>query len=435
VPLARLLTCSPLLWGLAADRYGRRAAMAVSMTTITASGVSFGLGATGPLWAATAIRFWLGCGNGLPTLFGLICGELGGAARQSQYMSICLGAGNAATLLGPALAGLTYGSIARFPALAPSLIGCALGLAATVCTLSLIPETRPPRVRSTKDDCAPSSTARAPKPPLRQIVCTRPLPALILLRALSGLAMFCTSEVAPLWLIASRPHGGVALEKEALGLLLSGASVLSVAWLLVNGKAIAWLGLKRSLLAALLVCATALLLLPLSQVRTDLRRSRRRRIACTAKLACAWHGSVAWWRTLGGRWQMWLGGWSHVALALGGLASATQRAPLPLVALLLSAINIGLNTATVAIVSSVNNVLLAQCGVGRPNPRAGPPAAPRCCTTSTRVRARVRVLYPCACVLALRPPRQIGACCVPRRSQSTAQGRAHGDRRDGGVGW
>ena len=74
LPLARVLTFSSLLWGLASDRFGRRICLILSMAMLTLFSTAFGVGATGPLYVAVAIRFMLGAGNGIATVFGRCCG-------------------------------------------------------------------------------------------------------------------------------------------------------------------------------------------------------------------------------------------------------------------------------------------------------------------------------------------------------------------------
>ena len=56
-------------------------------------------------------------------------------------MSVVLSAGNVAALLSPGVSGLTYGAVAGMPALLPSLIGGAVGVAATAASFCYIPET------------------------------------------------------------------------------------------------------------------------------------------------------------------------------------------------------------------------------------------------------------------------------------------------------
>ena len=78
--------------------------------------------------------------------------------------------------------------------------------------------------------------------------------------------MFCTAEVIPLWAISTEDSGGLAYQKEALALLLSAASALSAAYMLLGGRLIRHVGLKPSIVGATFIDAIVLLVLPMSQV-------------------------------------------------------------------------------------------------------------------------------------------------------------------------
>ena len=83
VPLGRIFTAT--LWGMVADKLGTRAALCLSMVSVSAGNLLFGF--VRPLWAAAAARFVLiGMGNGFPTLIGLLAADVGGQARQTHVI-------------------------------------------------------------------------------------------------------------------------------------------------------------------------------------------------------------------------------------------------------------------------------------------------------------------------------------------------------------
>ena len=125
LPLGRLPTS--VLWGWAADHYGRRPALIGSMAGIAFGNLAFAFAR--PLWAALAVRFvLLGGLNGWNSILGPICAEVGGPLGQARLLGFVFGAGGVINLVGPAVGGFTYGTLApSFPAMVPSLIGSALG--------------------------------------------------------------------------------------------------------------------------------------------------------------------------------------------------------------------------------------------------------------------------------------------------------------------
>lgn len=266
LPTALLLGRLPtsVVWGAAADHFGRRPTVACSMLAVALGNLCFGL--TTNLYLALLTRFaLLGALNGYSSLTSLVCHDLGGAKRQAEVFSYVISAGSVIAVLGPGLAGFTYASLgARLPALAPSLIGCCLALVAVTATLAWLPETRPPRVAAPATElpaaveerqavaksqaefappaaaptaaapstavaavtpaAAPSATTE-PEDSMCRILLRAPMPLAIVCRAVHGLLVFAVFDVVPLWAIASHAAGGLALSEEEVGILLAGAAI------------------------------------------------------------------------------------------------------------------------------------------------------------------------------------------------------------------
>jgi MFS family permease len=126
--VARIPTST--LWGLAADRWGSKICLEVSLFAIAVGSPLFGLSSA--LWGAIASRaLFLGALNGWPTLTGLMVAEISGEERQGAALSKIISVGGFMGLIGPAVGGWTYDSVPFMPrALPPNLIAAAICLVA-----------------------------------------------------------------------------------------------------------------------------------------------------------------------------------------------------------------------------------------------------------------------------------------------------------------
>ena len=250
------------LWGRAIDRWGTRYCLVLSMISVTLGNLAFGVATN--LYAALAVRFvLLGMGNGWPTAMGLIFEEIGGR-HQSLVSSRVIAIGGVVQLLGPAVAGFTYGALGpTFPALAPSLIGAALGVVGTLVALVWLPPKSPPKDLSS----TAAKAAAAPPPNMWQLVLCTPMSRIVNLRALNGLVMFACFDVLPLWAIASLDAGGLALSERELGIMLSASAVAFFAYSNVYmGKLVERAGIRPSVVYCSLLSALVLQSMPFSRL-------------------------------------------------------------------------------------------------------------------------------------------------------------------------
>jgi len=98
----------------------------------------------------------------------------------------------------------------------------------------------------------------AARPPLSAVLCSHPLPLVMVLRAAHGCALFAAFDLVPLWCMASRYAGGLALTEEQLGTSLAAGAVVQVVFTsLAMGRLVRRLGLHASLTAG---CTAAALL-------------------------------------------------------------------------------------------------------------------------------------------------------------------------------
>ena len=281
--LARIPTS--VAWGYVADRWGWYPAVQVSLASLAVGSVAFGVAQ--PLWAALLSRcVFFGALNGWPALTGLVCGEVGGEAAQARVLSRVIGAGPIFALIGPAVGGWTYKLVPWLPpALPPNLVGAVLSLFAMVAAhINLRNVRRPPAAaavapakaggelapredpgedpgqdpgQDSREDPRGTSHTRSPSPELLLV---------IFFRAVTGMVMFLIWDVFPLFCIASRGAGGLALSSSELGTLLAAAALLQTAYMLgVSGRVISRLGVARIVLLVGGVQGASLALLSLSQ--------------------------------------------------------------------------------------------------------------------------------------------------------------------------
>lgn len=249
--LGRIPTAS--LWGFFGSRFGLIRGLCISMGSLVIGGILFGL-CTDKI-PAVAIRFiFLGMGSGWPTLLAPCVIEIGGVERQTEVIGIVFAAGTFIQLLGPAVGGWTYGTIPRFPAAIPSMIGSAFGLFAVVVLRCWMPSMGCPAKLALPVDTDSQRGAL-------EVICTRPLPLLIFLRFMQGCMHFSFFEVVPLWAISSESLGGLALSEDDLGIVLSCSALGSGLFMvramprLIQHVGLRWSGILSNAIAAASIVA------------------------------------------------------------------------------------------------------------------------------------------------------------------------------------
>ena len=284
LPLARLPVSA--VWGVVADRYGRRVCLISSALSLALGQLIFPF--TTALWLALSVRFLLlGMGNCWPTLLGVVCAEMGGAQRQATILGYVIGAGGVIGLAGPAIGGSFYRIAGpTYPALVPCLIGAVLSTAAAVMQILFLPETRP-RTPSADATALPPLCSNGEQPThgaaartagsergasggagrkecsLALVLRSPPLPRLVILRCLLGFMGFCQMALIPLWAIASRAAGGLALDNRQLGLLLSVSAGIGLIYTtFVMARLINRIGIWRALMCASLLLVVLFALIP-----------------------------------------------------------------------------------------------------------------------------------------------------------------------------
>ncbi|CAN1298534.1 Protein ZINC INDUCED FACILITATOR-LIKE 1 [Linum perenne] len=98
---ARALTS--VIWGLVADRYGRKPVILLGVSAMVIFNILFGLSTT--FWMAVSMRFLLGCSNGLIGTIKAYASELFREDQQALGLSTVSTAWGIGLIIGPALGG------------------------------------------------------------------------------------------------------------------------------------------------------------------------------------------------------------------------------------------------------------------------------------------------------------------------------------------
>ena len=148
-----------LLWGRAADAYGRRTVLLSSLVLSGVLSLAFGLVTDDSFFAtAVAIRFLLGCSNAIVLAIKTLVSELGDKKEEeARRMGMVLGMWGWGFLIAPAISGLTAEPIEQYPDVAwegwfesmmtlfPFLLPNVIGTVACVVSVGLcyiyVPET------------------------------------------------------------------------------------------------------------------------------------------------------------------------------------------------------------------------------------------------------------------------------------------------------
>ena len=155
-----------------------------------------------------------------------------GRERQTDVLGLIFAAGSGMQLVGPAVGGWTYGIVEDFPALLPSLVGCALGVIALVLFMVVhkafarSDEENEPRktVKEVKTVESDPSMPDASK----SVIFRWPIPMILIMRFASGFATFSMYEAVPLWLISDTTLGGLGMTEKSVGSLLCRSGIWNI---------------------------------------------------------------------------------------------------------------------------------------------------------------------------------------------------------------
>ena len=227
------------VWGLVAGRYGIRLVLVITLVSLLIGGILFGFCLN--LIAAMCVRFILfGLLNGWMVLQGPCACATAGPERQTEVLGIIFAAASVMQLIGPAAGGWTYGIIEEFPAMMPHLIGCALSFfALTLLFVSRMAFSQPalaepaePVVKEKATKVTPefSEPDRSDLSMATSLIFQWPIPLILMMRFVAGIATYTMFEAVPLWLISDTEMGGLGMTEKSVGSLLCRSGVWNIVY-------------------------------------------------------------------------------------------------------------------------------------------------------------------------------------------------------------
>lgn len=245
--LGRALTS--VLWGMIADRYGRKPVIIFGTAALVIFNTLFGLSTN--FWMAVITRFLLGSFNGLLGPIKAYISEICREEHQAVGMSVITTAWGIGLIIGPALGGLLaqpaekYPEIiskdslfGRFPYLLPCLIPSMFGVLATIGAfwLSESLHKHKPKYSSGYDSFEAAEAAiytsndklisqpendESTSVPRKSLYKNWPLMSSILVYCVFSLHDMAYTEIFSLWAVSPRKLGGLSYSTQNVGTVLS----------------------------------------------------------------------------------------------------------------------------------------------------------------------------------------------------------------------
>ncbi|XP_061351064.1 protein ZINC INDUCED FACILITATOR-LIKE 1-like [Gastrolobium bilobum] len=239
--LGRSLTS--ILWGIIADRYGRKPVVIIGIISVVIFNTLFGLSTS--FWMAVIMRFILGGLNGLLGPMRAYATEIFREEYQALGLSTVVAAWGVGLVFGPALGGYLAQPVDKYPHLfpkgsfwdkfpyfLPSFIISAFSLAVAISCIWL-PETLHNHSESTDNtEALESGKSGADKDNMIQkdesILRNWPLMSSIIVYCVFALHDIAYSEVFSLWAVSPRRLGGLNFTTDDVGnvLAISGLAII-----------------------------------------------------------------------------------------------------------------------------------------------------------------------------------------------------------------
>jgi MFS family permease len=235
-------------WGYAADKYGRKPTLLISLSSIIGGSLVFGMA---PSFAVAAVSLFIA---GLFCTLAVVCktcvSEVTPPALQAKGMSCytlgwyygqIAGYSVGGLLVHPEKTGIVTGGLfARFPYLLPNLICSVLGLIALIGVIFFFKETLPPPKPSSSSPSVSLPPASRPFSAFRSAnICS--------MVCMYSIHVFCNTgfvETYPLWCWSSKDKGGLSFDPQEIGgtLTISYIAMICVQSVLYS-RMVKWLGL------------------------------------------------------------------------------------------------------------------------------------------------------------------------------------------------
>ncbi|KAK1834234.1 MFS general substrate transporter [Podospora conica] len=230
-----------ILWGRAADRYGRKPVLVFSLLGVSLATVLFGLAQT--IWQMVLFRCLAGVFAGTIVTIRTMLSEVSASKTQARAFSWFAFAGHLGIFIGPLLGGALaepaeqypnlFGGIRfleEYPYILPSLAVSAIGLSAVLLTLFVAEETLIRPLPGAGDEPG------RPKPaPLTtwDILKSPGVPIVLYTYAHVMLLAFSYTAIAPVFWFTPIPLGGLSFTPLQIALFMGLGGLSQAIWILV----------------------------------------------------------------------------------------------------------------------------------------------------------------------------------------------------------
>ncbi|CAM6033384.1 unnamed protein product, partial [Sphagnum compactum] len=214
-------------WGIAADKYGRKPVMVLSLISVIVFHTLFGLSKN--FWVALATRFLLGGFNGMHGAVKAYISEISNQQHQALGISMVGTSWGLALIIGPALGGylsqpaLKYPSVfgegslfARYPYFLPSLCNTVLATGA-LCIIIQLPETLH---KHNIEEMEESATEQMSVDVKRSLLSRKPFIGAMAVSCICSFHDMAYSEIFSLWCVTPKSTGGLNFTTDNVGKVL-----------------------------------------------------------------------------------------------------------------------------------------------------------------------------------------------------------------------
>ncbi|EJU00550.1 MFS general substrate transporter [Dacryopinax primogenitus] len=228
-----------LLWGRAADRYGRKPVLVISLAGVTVASTFFGFSQT--VWQMIVLRSVAGVFAGITVTVRTMISENSTPKNQARAFSFFAFATNLGIFVGPLIGGAlskpctqyptVFGNFALFeqyPYLLPCIAAGAMSGVGALLSVLFLKETRPIRDGKTHDH----ATIIQP-PRIKEILAAPGVIPVIIIYQYALLLGIAFTAVAPIFFYTPIPLGGFGYSPPQISLFLAGCGISQAVWLLV----------------------------------------------------------------------------------------------------------------------------------------------------------------------------------------------------------
>lgn len=225
-----------LLWGLLADRYGRKPIILIGTFSVVIFNTMFGLSST--FWMAISSRFLLGCFNSLLGTIRTYASEVCREEFQALALSIVSTSRGIGLIIGPAIGGFfaqpaekypqffsKNSLFSRFPYFLPCLIISIYSLAVFISSWWL-PETlhihrNESEQLEASEGLLGQNQVKAEKISSFSLLKNWPLMSTIIVYCVFSLQEIAYTEIFSLWAVSDKSYGGLGFSSQDVGEILA----------------------------------------------------------------------------------------------------------------------------------------------------------------------------------------------------------------------